>query len=138
LSPVRTGSVLLPGETISGVHDLTVYGDRIYANNTEAGMVAVDVASGLGSPVEIGRKRSAYSHASWAGTVNGKELVLHGDEGMTASPDGGAFLRILDGDPNSPTYLEELGRYQSRREVGIHNFEVHGTRVYIAYYQDGV
>ncbi len=138
LTPVRTGSVFLPGETVSGIHDLTVYGDRIYANNTDAGMVAVDVSSGLATPVEVGRLRSAYSHASWAGTVAGRELVLHGDEGMTGTADLGAFLRILDGDPASPTYLTELGRYQGRPDVGIHNFEVHGTRAYIAYYQDGV
>src|SRR5690606_22229146 len=111
------------------------YGDRIYANNTEAGLVAVDVSAGLASPVELGRVASAYSHASWAGTVGGRELVLHGDEGMTRTSDLGAFLRVLDGDPESDTFLQQLGRYQSRPEVGIHNFEVHGTRAYIAYYQ---
>jgi hypothetical protein len=138
LFPMPAGFVRLPGETLSGVHDLTVYGDRIYANNTDAGFVAVDVSAGLSAPVALGRMRSAYSHASWAGVVNGRELVLHGDEGMTGTAELGAFLRILDGDPASPTFLQELGRYQSRPEVGIHNFEVHGTRAYIAYYQDGV
>jgi hypothetical protein len=138
LSPVRTGAAFLPGETISGVHDLTLYEDMIYANNTEAGLVAVSVGAGLASPVELGRLHSAYSHYSWAGTVGGRELVFHGDEGMTATSDLGAFLRILDGDRSSPTYMQEIGRYQSRREVGIHNFEVHGTRAYIAYYQNGV
>ena len=53
-------------------------------------------------------------------------------------PDGGAFLRVLDGDPASESFLGELGRYQSRPEVGIHNFELIGDRAYIAYYQDGV
>jgi hypothetical protein len=138
LSPVRTGSAFLPGQTISGIHDLTVHGNLIYANNTEAGLVAVDVSSSFTQPSEVGRVRSAYSHYSWAGTVAGRPLVLHGDEGMTATDDLGAYLRILDGDPASPTYLAEIGRYQSRPEVGIHNFEVHGTRAYIAYYQDGV
>lgn len=138
LAPVRAGVASLPGSTLSGIHDLTVYGTRIYANNTEAGLVAIDTSNGLSNVVELGRVRSAYSHASWAGLVGGRELVLHGDEGMTASPELGAFLRVLDGDPASPTFLQELGRYQSRPQVGIHNFEVHGTRAYIAYYQDGV
>jgi hypothetical protein len=138
LAPVAAGKVTLPGTTVSGVHDLTVYGDRIYANNTEAGFVAVDVAAGLASPVELGRKMSAYSHASWAGTINGQEIVLHGDEGFSPSTESMAFMRVLDGDPASPTYLQDIGSYSSRPEVGIHNIEVHGTRAYISYYQDGV
>lgn len=138
LAPVRSGAAFLPGETFSGIHDLTVYGDRIYANNTEAGLVAIDISAGIDQEVELGRTLSAYSHASWAGVVDGRELVLHGDEGMTGTPDGGAFLRVLDGDPAGGSFLTELGRYQTRPEVGIHNFEVHGTRAYIAYYQDGV
>jgi hypothetical protein len=47
-------------------------------------------------------------------------------------------MRVLDGDPASATYMQDLGRFQSRKEVGIHNIEVHGTRAYIAYYQDGI
>ncbi len=138
LSPVKTGTSVLPGQTLSGIHDLTVYGDMIYANNTDAGFVAVDTSASFTAPVERGRTISAYSHASWAGQVNGRELVLHGDEGMNFGEDGGAFLRVLDGDPASPTFMQDLGRYQTRKEVGIHNIEVHGTRAYIAYYQDGV
>ena len=138
LSPVAAGRVTLPGTTISGVHDLTVYGDRIYANNTDAGFVAVDVSAGLASPVALGSTMSAYSHASWAGTINGREIVLHGDEGMSPSTDSMAFMRVLDGDPTSPTYLQDIGLYRSRPEVGIHNIEVHGTKAYISYYQDGV
>jgi hypothetical protein len=45
---------------------------------------------------------------------------------------------VLDGDPQSATFLHDIGRFQTRKEVGIHNIEVHGTRAYIAYYQDGV
>lgn len=137
LTPVKTGTAILPGETLNGIHDLTVYGNRIYANNTDAGCVAVDVTN-YAAPVELGRKRSAYSHASWAGQVNGKQLVLHGDEGFDPMDKGGAFMRVLDGDPQSPTYMQDLGRFQTRKEVGIHNIEVHGTRAYISYYQDGI
>jgi hypothetical protein len=138
LTPVPMGISVLPGQTITGIHDLTVYGDKIYANNTDAGLVAVDTSASFTAPTEIGRKQSAYSHASWAANINGKELVLHGDEGMTTDGNGAAFMRVLDGDPASPTYMQDLGRYQSRPEVGIHNIEVHGTRAYISYYQDGI
>jgi hypothetical protein len=138
LTPVRTGTIILPGETVSGVHDLTVYGSRIYANNTDAGFVAVDVSGGIDNPVELGRTKVGYSHASWAGTIGGREIVLHGDEGMTGTSALGAYMRVLDGDPASSTFFGELAQYRTRPEVGIHNIEVHGTRAYIAYYQDGV
>jgi hypothetical protein len=129
---------IVPGE-VSGVHDLYVDGDMIYANNTTEGLVAFDTSGGFGtSNVEKGRFKLGYSHASWSGTINGKKLVLAGDEGMTRSDRLGAHLSILDGDPASPTFMKELGFYQSRPEVGIHYWEVHGNRVYIAYYHDGV
>lgn len=136
LTPVREGMAIVPGEP-SGVHDLFVAGDRIHANNTTQGLVVFDVSDGLGNPVELGRFRLAYSHASWAGTIGNRQLILTGDEGM-GTPVGGAHLSILDGDPQSPTFMQELAKYQSRPEVSIHNFEVHGTKAYIAYYQDGV
>jgi hypothetical protein len=138
LTPVRLGMAIVPGEA-SGVHDLFVAGDMIYANNTELGLVAFDTSGGFGSSnVERGRFTLGYSHASWAGTVGGRQIVLAGDEGWTRSPTGAAHLSILDGDPASPTFMKEIAMYQSRPEVGIHNFEVHGNRVYIAYYHDGV
>lgn len=135
LVPVRLGEARVPGPE-AGVHDLFVDGDRIYANNTREGLVAFDVSGGLGAAVELGRRKSPYSHASWAGTAGGRRIVLHGDEGMTNI--GGAFLSVLDGDPASPTFLTELGRYQTRKQVGIHNFQLVGDKVYISYYQDGV
>ena len=137
LTPVGQGFAIVPGE-VSGVHDLFVAGDRIYANNTEQGLVVFDVSAGLANEVELGRFRRGFSHASWAGTINGRQLVLAGDEGMTRTEHLGAHLSILDGDSASPTFMQEISRYQTRREVGIHNFEVHGNLVYIAYYQDGV
>lgn len=137
LAPIAMGAAKLPGETIDGVHDLTVYGDHLYVNNTEAGFVAVDTSNDFFNPTEVGRVHSAYSHASWAGQINGREIILHGDEGMNLTEDAAAYMRVLDGDPASPTYFQEIGRYASRPEVGIHNIEVHGTKAYISYYHDG-
>lgn len=138
LTPVRAGMAIVPGE-ISGVHDLFVAGDVIHANNTTSGLVAFDTSGGFGtSNVELGRFVLGYSHASWAGMLGGRKIVLAGDEGMTRTPTGGAHLSILDGDPASPTFMHELAIYQTRPEVGIHYFEVHGDLVYVAYYHDGV
>ncbi|MEO8700184.1 MAG: hypothetical protein ABI867_09075 [Kofleriaceae bacterium] len=138
LVPVRLGAATVPGEA-AGVHDLTVDGDRLLVNNTTAGFVAIDVASGLAVATEVGRIPTSYSHASFAGTLtSGRRVILHGDEGMTGTSDLGAFLRIIDGDPASPAFMHELARYQSRPEVGIHNIELVGDRVYLSYYQDGI
>ncbi len=139
LVPLRVGAAEITGQ-LSGVHDLTVEGTHIYANYTENGMVALDVSAGIDNPVEEGRIPTSYSHASWVATLsNNKKVILHGDEGLSGSAeDGAAFLRILDGDPASPTYLDELSRYRSRKEVGIHNIQVVGDKVYLSYYQDGI
>ena len=138
-TPVRVDEFIVPGDTPAGVHDLTVDGGRIYANYTDGGFVAFD-ANALGAGIEVGRIETSYSHASAIGTLsNGRRIVLHGDEGMTGSAeDGGAFLRIVEGDPASPNYMTELARYRTRKEVGIHNIELRGDRAFIAYYQDGV
>jgi hypothetical protein len=136
LAPVLLGSAAVP-DAEDGIHDLTVDGDRLFINQTTGGFVALDT-SGAIAPRSMGRIPTSYSHASWVGTAGGRRLVLHGDEGLTATGDGAAFLRVMDGDPVSSTFMQELGRYRSRPEVGIHNIEMHGDRAYIAYYQDGV
>lgn len=134
--PERIGTPAVPGPE-AGIHDLTVDGTMLYVNDTTAGMVALDVSAGLDQPaIERGRIATTYSHASWVATIGGRRIVLHGDEGMT--PEGGAFLRILDGDPASPTFARELSRWRTRPEVGIHNMMVVGTKAYISYYQDGI
>jgi len=137
LAPARIAQTTVPGP-IAGVHDLFADGDRIYAANTRAGLVAFDVAAGWDQPHELGHIKTSYSHSVVVGVAGGRPIVVHGDEGMTATSDGAAFLRVLDGDPSAPGFMTEIGRYQSRPEVGIHNFQLVGDLLYIAYYQDGV
>lgn len=136
--PVLVASVPIRGSgNAAGIHDIHVDGTRIYADKTIDGVVGVDVASGFSTPVELGRIKTSYSHATWAGTAGGRKIAIHGDEGMTVS-DGGAFLRVIDADEASPTFMKEIGRYQSRKSVGIHNMTIVGDRAYVAYYQDGL
>lgn len=138
LVPVLVASVPIGGSgPDAGIHDIHVDGTRIYANKTTDGMVAVDVASGFATPTELGRIRTSYSHATWSGVAGGKKIAIHGDEGMTPN-DGGAFLRVIDADETSPTFMKQIARYQTRSSVGIHNMILVGDRAYIAYYQDGV
>ncbi len=140
-TPVRLGAPTVADGDDAGIHDLTVSadGNMIYANNTIDGVVAIDVSGGLDqTPVERWRIDTSYSHASWSmTTASGRRILLHGDEGMSPG-DGGAFLRIIDDDPESATYGELIGRYQSRPEVGIHNIQAVGDKVYLSYYQDGI
>lgn len=136
LSPVRLGGVPVVGTVDTGIHDIHVQGDRLYVDKTTDGVVAVDISAGVTQAVELGRLPTSYSHATWAGVAGGRQIIIHGDEGMT--PEGGAFLRVIDADRSSPTFMKEIGRYQSRAEVGIHNMQLVGDRAYIAYYQDGI
>jgi hypothetical protein len=140
LTPVLLGQAEIESEIETGVHDLYVDGNTIIANYTDTGMVALDMTPGIGNSTELGRVQTSYSHASWVmTTTGGKKVILHGDEGLSGNPDdGAAFLRILDGDPTSKTYLSELSRFRTRKEVGIHNIMAVGDRVYLSYYQDGV
>ena len=136
LNPIRLGQAMIPG-AVSGVHDLYPDGDMLFLNYTTEGFVALDISGGIDAPVERGRVPTSYSHASWAGDVAGRRIAIHGDEGMTPS-DGGAFLRVFDADPASPTFMDVIGQYQSRPEVGIHNIQLVGDKAYVAYYHDGV
>lgn len=137
LVPVRLGGIPVAGSgETAGIHDIHVAGDQVWAMKTTDGVVALDVTPGLATPTVLGTHPTSYSHAGWEATVGGRRVFIHGDEGMT--PEGGAFLRVLDADPASPTFLDELGRYSTRRDVGIHNMQIVGDRAYIAYYQDGV
>ncbi len=135
-TPVRKGTVLVRNEGTGGIHDIHVADGRLYVMKTTEGLVAVDLANGIDAPVEIGHAPSTFSHAGWEGTIGGRRIFIHGDEGMTEH--GGAFLRVLDAQPGSTTPLLEIGSYQSRPEVGIHNMVIAGDRAYVAYYQDGV
>lgn len=139
-SPVTT--ITVSADFNDGVHDLFVDAgnDLLYANATFGGTIAFDTSAGYDAIVELTRFHSGdseYSHGSWAGTIAGRRIVLTADEGWSGTIEGAAFLHVLDGDPASPAFMTEIGRYQSRREVGIHYFEVAGDKVYIAYYQDG-
>ncbi|HEY4056417.1 MAG TPA: hypothetical protein VGM39_07400, partial [Kofleriaceae bacterium] len=136
LAPTLIASVPIPGGDVNGIHDTFISGTRIYANKTNDGVYAVDVASGTSTPTLLGHVATEYSHNTYEGVVNGKRIAIHGDEGMT--PMGGAYMRILDAEDGSPTFMQVIGTFQTRPEVGIHNMVIKDNRAYVAYYQDGV
>jgi hypothetical protein len=117
----------------SYVHDLFVADGIAYLNAWEKGFFVVDYANPA-APVLLGHWTSPEhtSHSSWVTTVGGRRLAVHGEESY------GAHLSVLDVDPASPRFMRELGTYQTREYVSIHNVTAFGTKAYITYYQDGV
>jgi hypothetical protein len=113
------------------VHDLFAERNRLYVNATTGGFVLMQRETG-GPWQRRGQLDSSYSHASWVGEVGGRRIAIHGDEGL------GAHLRVVDVDPSSDDFMKEIGTYETRPEVSIHNMMLIGSRAYVAYYQDGV
>jgi hypothetical protein len=116
------------------VHDLYAEEDRLYLNGTFDGFYVMDRQTGPGPDWTVGGhfQTQGYSHASWVGEIDGRRVAIQGDEGY------GAHLQVIDIDPQSPDFMTEIGAYQTRENVSIHNIMLLGSRAYVAYYHDGV
>lgn len=118
------------------VHDLFASEGRMYLNATTGGLLIVDTQPNPGDPRVVGRyvdsNTERYSHSNWVTEVDGRRVTVSGDEGYDA------HFRIIDVDPESSTFLQELGTYQTRPAVSAHNVMAFGTKAYAAYYQDGI
>ncbi|HEU5058550.1 MAG TPA: hypothetical protein VFU21_18585 [Kofleriaceae bacterium] len=136
-APVRLGGYWLPDlDTLGGfVHDLYVEGGVAYLDYWNRGLVVVDASVDPAAPSLVG-VFDAYerrtSHSSWVTTAGGRRVAIHGDE------DFDAHLRVIDVDPDSATAFEEIGSYQTRPEVSIHNVMAVGEEALVTYYQDGL
>ena len=135
-APVELGGYWLPDLDTAGgfVHDLYVEDGVAYLDYWDRGLVVVDTAADPASPSLVG-VFDAYdrrtSHSSWVTTAGGRRIAIHGDE------DFDAHLRVIDVDPASATAFEEIGAYQTRPEVSIHNVMAVGEEALVTYYQDG-
>lgn len=132
--PVRLGQVRTPAGPDAFLHDLSVRGDRAYLNFWGAGMQIVDVSNPaqprvLGTFADYGE---TTSHSNWVTTVGPRSIAAHGDEQW------GSHLRLVDVTEGSPTFLDQLGEWETRPAVSAHNIMAFGSTVYLAYYQDGV
>ncbi len=112
-------------------HDAFATPTRLYVNHWFLGLVVFDV-SDLTNVRELGRFTypNATTHASAVGTFGNRVIAFVGDENW------GAHLRVLD--VTDPAKISPLAEYRTRDEVSIHNLHLSGTRLYVAYYQDGV
>jgi hypothetical protein len=116
-------------------HDLYIEDSIGYLSECNGlGLDVVDFTNPA-KPVRLGLEGddgTRYWHSPWRTTVDGRSLVVHGDEGA------GTVLRVLDGDPASAEFLATLSEWSSRPEVSIHNIMAVGSTIYATHYQDGV
>jgi hypothetical protein len=112
-------------------HDATAFGGRLYVNHWVSGLIVADVSDPT-RPSELGRFTYPFatSHASKVGVFGAKTIVFEGAESW------GAHLRVLDA--TDPAGIEQIGAVSFRPEVSIHNLELRGSRLYVAWYQDGL
>jgi hypothetical protein len=127
---VRLGGYVAEEESLNGVHDLYVEDSVAYLNNWDLGMIAVDLADPA-QPEVVGVFDSydrRTSHSNWVTRAGGRTISVHGDE------DFGAHVRIVDVGGG----FDEIGSYQTRPEVSVHNIMADDETAYVTYYQDGL
>jgi hypothetical protein len=116
----------------SYIHDAFAFEGRLYANYWDAGMVVADVGNVSGGVPELGRYAypSSKSHAVAVGRIQDRVIAFEGGEQW------GAHLRVLD--VTDPANIQRIGEYKLDAHVSIHNLQLQGERLYVAYYQHGV
>lgn len=132
LEPVLLTRFTAPGGDTTGYpHDAFAYQGRLYINHWSLGYLILDV----NDPEHI-RQLGKYqysnqtSHANAVGTLNGRTIAFEGGESYDA------HLRVLD--VTEPAKVVKLGEFRLRPQSSIHNMVLVGTRLYIAWYQEGV
>jgi hypothetical protein len=132
LAPVLRQRIQLPFvDPFDAPHDAFTYEGRLYLNHTLGGYSVIDV-SDLENVKQLGRYAYAnsYSHHNAVGTFAGRTLAFEGSEGP------GAHLRVLD--VTDPAHIVKIGQYLPRPLSSIHNMLLVGTRLYVAWYNEGV
>ncbi|RKH89277.1 hypothetical protein D7Y21_11265 [Corallococcus sp. AB045] len=132
LEPQLLSRISVPREAGSSYpHDAFAYQDRLYVNHTRTGYVVMDVTRPDVTPV-LGTYAftGQYSHANAVGTINGRTIAFEGGERF------GAHLRVLD--VTDPAKIRLIGEVKKRPQTSIHNMVLVGTRLYVAWYHEGV
>lgn len=136
LEPVRLGAFGLEQDPdnfplIQEPHDLMVRGDRAYVCHSGLGYAVFDV-SDLSNIRELGRYRVPFygSHATAVTTMAGRTIAFEGGEGQRT------HLRVLDA--TDPARMVKMGEFKLREHTSIHNFILRDTRLYVAWYHEGL
>jgi hypothetical protein len=128
---LRTRFVPPGGDTAGYPHDAFAYEGRLYINYWDLGYVIVD-ARDPDNFQQLGKYQysNQTSHANAVGTLNGRTIAFEGGENYSA------HLRVLD--VTEPKNVVKIGEFRLRPQSSIHNMVLVGTRLYIAWYQEGV
>jgi hypothetical protein len=112
-------------------YDVVVRDGRLYVSHWSYGLAVSDVSNPK-TPKLLGR--FAYTNATTrtadVGTFGSRTLAFEAGE------DWGAHLRVLD--VSAPENITQVAEFSLRPEVSIRSAKVSGSKVYLAYYQDGV
>ncbi|RKG85166.1 LVIVD repeat-containing protein [Corallococcus terminator] len=132
LAPQLLSRISVPRtDATSYPHDAFAWQDRLYVNHSTTGYVILDVARPTVTPV-LGAYSfpGQYSHANAVGTFGERTIAFEGGERF------GAHLRVLD--VTDPARIRLLAQVKMRAETSIHNMVLKGTRLYVAWYHEGV
>ncbi|HET9451698.1 MAG TPA: hypothetical protein VFO83_12475 [Aggregicoccus sp.] len=117
----------------SYIHDAFAFEGRLYANYWDVGLVLADVRD-VSEPRIKEWSRYTYpnakSHAVAVGRIKDRVIAFEGGEQW------GAHLRVLD--VTDTKNIQRIGEYKLDPHVSIHNLQLQGERLYVAYYQHGV
>jgi hypothetical protein len=130
--PVLLTRFTVPGgDTMGYPHDAFAYEGRLYINHWNLGYVILDVRD-PNNVQQLGKYRysNQTSHANAVGTFGGRTIAFEGGENYDA------HLRVLD--VTEPENVVKLGEFRLRPQASIHNMVLAGTRLYIAWYHEGV
>lgn len=109
--------------------DVVATGGKLYVSHWTYGMTVSDV-SNPAKPKLLGRFGAASSRTTAVGTVGDKTLAFDAGE------DWDAHLSVLNVTvPQAPV---QVGEFRMRPEVSIRSLTLSGTKLYVAYYQDGL
>ncbi|WP_338867525.1 hypothetical protein [Myxococcus stipitatus] len=109
--------------------DVKVVGDRLYASMWTFGLTVSDFKKPA-DPKLLGRFSSVPSRAMAVGNVGGRMLAFSGGE------DWGSYLSVLD--VVNPASILQVGEFRLRPEVSIRSMTLSGSKLYVAFYQDGL
>ncbi|MFP2932208.1 LVIVD repeat-containing protein [Pyxidicoccus sp. 3LG] len=109
--------------------DVAAAGGKLYVSHWAYGLTVSDVTTPT-KPKLLGRFASATSRTTAVGTVGSRTLAFDAGE------DWGAHLRVLD--VATPASVTQVGEFRLRPEVSIKALALSGTKLYVAYYQDGL
>ncbi|QSQ19080.1 hypothetical protein JY651_27430 [Pyxidicoccus parkwayensis] len=130
LQPVLRQTISPPPDGNSAPHDAFAYEGRLYVSNSFGGYAVLDVTD-LDNVRFLGQYvHGNYAHNSAVGTFAGRTIAFEGAESA------GAHVRVLD--VTDPAHIVKMGEFKMRPVTSVHNILLKGTRLYVAWYQEGV